>query len=136
MASPFLHKIHNHKSAVVGGVMCRHVLKRLFILFFILSSPSVSASDMGGIALAFSMPISALIFLVGVVVALMSSTASGYKYIYGLIGIAALIAIVMAAQNWRLDSDIQMYKWHLLLTILMAIPPIILKLKLRYRENT
>lgn len=45
MASPFLHKIHNHKSAVVGGVMRNEHMKLVEYLSAVKKRPGMYMAD-------------------------------------------------------------------------------------------
>lgn len=116
--------------------MCSSSMRLLVATLCVFLSPAANASDMAGVGLAISLPLSALAFVIASIVSLMSSTNSGYKYIFGSACVAGLIAVVMANHNWKLADDIQMYKWHLILTALMVFPPLILKIRLYRNANT
>ena len=111
-------------------------MKVLFIIISIFISTTASASDMAGVGLVLSIPVSLLLFITAFIVALMSSTESAYKYIFSFAAVSALIALVMAKYTWQLEDDIQTYRWHLLFTALMILPPLILKVRLRNNEST
>lgn len=111
-------------------------MKKFIAIVGVLISLKASASDMAGIGLAVSLPITVLLLIIASLVAFMSSTNSGFKYIYGAIVVAIVIAVIMAGYNWKLESDISMYRWHLFFTMLMVVPPILLKFKLKRSENT
>jgi uncharacterized membrane protein len=106
-------------------------MKSLLGVLFILLPTMVNASDMAGVGLVISLPITVVLLVITTLIALMSSTGSGYKYIFIAVGIALLIAIPLAGYSWNLTDDINNYKWHLLLTGLMVLPPLALKIKLR-----
>lgn len=95
-----------------------------------------NASEMAGVGLAFSLPVTGLLVVIALIVSVMSSTSSGFKYIYACAGIVVLIALIMVSYDWELADDVVLYRWHLFLTISMVIPPMVLKRRLRHAIDT
>ena len=109
---------------------------KIGIAIFLAVIPAISfASDMAGVGLAFSIPITGFLFITSLVVAIMAETKTGYWYIVLAIVLSLSIAVSMSNYKWVLDSDIESYWWHLLLTIAMVIPPSLLKYRLNRKKT-
>jgi hypothetical protein len=104
------------------------------ILFLL---PSIaSASEMAGVGLFASLPITAFLVVVALVISLMAETKNGFKYLFTLTGFVVLIALFLASHDWSRSDDIQYYRWHLFLTGLVILPLLVLKVRLRGSKNT
>ena len=92
-----------------------------------LLSSSAYASDMAGIAILISFPITGVCLLASIIIALMSTTSKGYLYIFIAMIFGFIIAAFIGKYPWRLPSDIEMYHIHLIITLLLFVPPLTLK---------
>ena len=116
-------------------VMFKKSVKIFVAILSVLLSTHACASEMAGVGLALSIPFSVLLVIIAFVLATMASTRTGYNYVIGIACVAGVIALFMASHDWQLESDITMYRWHLLLTLVSFFPVIIFKLRMRRNLN-
>lgn len=93
------------------------------------------ASDMAGVGLAISVPVTAFLFASALVVSVMSISRGANLYVAATAIVAVLIGLVMAGPGWHLEGDKAMYQTHLVLTVLCLLPPVILWLRARAAEG-
>ncbi len=105
-------------------------MRAVIAVVLFLNASSALASDMAGVGLAFSLPITSICLLISLIASLMSDTKLGYMLIGLCSGVSVLIALVMASYSWYDVSDKELYFIHLALTLLLLVPPVLLKIRL------
>ena len=109
---------------------------RLVATFLVSGMPGVAlASDMAGVGLAISVPVTALLFVSALVVSVMSVSRGASLYVSAAAITAAVIGLVMAGTEWRLEDDKALYQTHFVLTVLCLLPPVIQKLRAKAAEG-
>ena len=110
-------------------------MRIITIIFLSILSFSAVASEMAGIGLLISLPVTGICLLLSIIIAFMSTSRKGYKYIFVLVAFGLVIAAFMGSYTWKLQDDIEIYQIHLLITLLLFVPPFILKIKLKNENN-